>query len=557
MATGRRLELAGIADELDSLALLIDETDAGLVTFGRYRSVAERATGVLALRERLTVPMIELTLSSELNDPLVLLESIDGEVRRCVCFYDLEAALPEVAGILNLRRESLLRVQHALVFWVTEHGLREIATLAPDFWAWRSGVFDFRLGARELGAQIASEAVLQPLEFRDRGELERRASLYRGLVREHQSRSSVDQPALVRALLRLAEAEQRLGNRVAAESATQQAVEGARIANDRVALVPALFRLGHLAQEASRLAEADALFQQAVGLAEQLGDQHSAAVLYHQMGIVAQQRQELELAETLYQRARQVYEKEGAERDAAAIYHQLGNLALSRNELEEAERHYQRALDIERRLGRQPELAAEYLGLGNVALQRGAYDSSGGFLEQARDIYEAFGLEQPATATYHQLGRLAQETGRLEEAESWFQKTLEVSERLGLGRERAGALHQLGRIAQERGDPVASEHWLREALEAGERLGSPGNVAHALAQLGVVLWELGRQEEAFATSGRAYVLAHAREFSIADSIRGNLAEMATALGESRFNEVWRKAFDGQEPPRDLAPFTTR
>jgi tetratricopeptide (TPR) repeat protein len=547
----RRLELAEIADEAATLALLIEDTDRGLVTFGRYGSVAEREAGVQALRERLTVPLVELTLLADRSNPFELLAPIVNDQRRCVSFYDLETALPEVAGILNLQRERLLGIPHALVFWVTEHGLRQIATLAPDFWAWRSGVFDFRLGSRELEAQIASDAVLQPLDFKDRGELERRVSLYRGLVQERASQSPADRRGLVRALIRLAQAEQLLGNRDSAESAARRAVELARSANDAAALVPAHFQLGRLVEDSGRLAEAEALFEHALVLAESIGDRHNQAVLQQELGTIAHQRQDLDRAELLYQRARDVYETEGAERDMASVYHQLGNLALARDELEQAERSFQQALEVQRRIGQPRDRAIELHGLGSVALQRGDYDSSGGYLGEARDIYESLGLEQETAATYHQLGRLAQETGRLADARNWFERALEIAERLGLGRERAAALHQLGRVAQERGDLESAERWLRRALTAGEQVGSSVYATNALAQLGVVLWNRAKQEDAVETAGRAYLLARDHQLLVVDSIRRNLAEMATELGLARFRGIWARAFDGQQPPGDL------
>ena len=130
-----------IARQADALSLLIRETDSGLLAFALYRSVREQKAAVHALKERLVLPVVEFILSAQQKDPVLLLQSIPASPRVCVFFYDAEEALPEVAGYVNLQREAFAEVPHAVIFWVREYGLRELAIHAPDFWSWRSGVF--------------------------------------------------------------------------------------------------------------------------------------------------------------------------------------------------------------------------------------------------------------------------------------------------------------------------------------------------------------------------------------------------------------------------------
>ena len=144
MTVSFRLESETVLDEVETLALLIRETKSSIIAFAVFREVAEREAAVRALQERLSLPIKEFTLSAQQQDPVRLLLTVPDEVRTCVLFYDVEEALPNVAGFLNLQRETFGKVPHAVVFWVGQYGLREIAQLAPDFWSWKSGVFDFR-----------------------------------------------------------------------------------------------------------------------------------------------------------------------------------------------------------------------------------------------------------------------------------------------------------------------------------------------------------------------------------------------------------------------------
>ena len=56
--------------------------------------------------------------------------------------YDAPSA--RLLAELNLGRELFARdVPHPLVLWLPDYALTAVARHAPDFWAWRSGVFEF------------------------------------------------------------------------------------------------------------------------------------------------------------------------------------------------------------------------------------------------------------------------------------------------------------------------------------------------------------------------------------------------------------------------------
>lgn len=69
----------------------------------------------------------------------------------CVHVCGLEDALlpqathPPVLQQLNLARERFRDLPCPLVFWLPDLALTDLAQGAPDFWAWRSGTFDFAL----------------------------------------------------------------------------------------------------------------------------------------------------------------------------------------------------------------------------------------------------------------------------------------------------------------------------------------------------------------------------------------------------------------------------
>lgn len=208
MKTSTRVADLGLDLEVRRLSLLLKNTTGGCLAFALYRDVAQRAAVVRYLQRRLSLPLYELTLSPDRRDPVGLLRDLLPEVERTcqatarsprasrralISIYDVERAFPEALGYLNLQREFLAQVPHAVVFWVLEYGLREIAGGAPDLWDWRSEVFDFR-GPEDRTLLLGRElALTEGFFYRDRGDLERRLSLYLGLLQDQAGREKPDE----------------------------------------------------------------------------------------------------------------------------------------------------------------------------------------------------------------------------------------------------------------------------------------------------------------------------------------------------------------------------
>ena len=233
METDQRPEPFPLIEEAEVLALLIRETDGSVLAFALYRSVTDREAAVLVLKKRLSLPVVEFTLSVQQQDPFKFIQTLPTDERACVFFYDVEAALPDLAGFLNLQRETFAETPHATVFWIREYGLRELATNAPDFWAWRSGVFDFRSEQIELYTPIIQTMLGEPLVFQGPGDLDRRISLYEGLIEEYSQQEEPDEGFLVGLLLKLVKLYTLRGDFPRAATRAREALERVRQLEDR------------------------------------------------------------------------------------------------------------------------------------------------------------------------------------------------------------------------------------------------------------------------------------------------------------------------------------
>jgi len=258
--------LPTVQDEVESLAHLINKTDNGLIAFALYQGVANRSLAQAALAERLRLPIVEIPLSGQETDTLLWLRDLPPAQRHCVFITCVEDALPEAAGTLNLQGESFAALPHAVIFWVTEYGLRQLATLAPDFLAWRSGVFDLRQeqAARETTA-------LRPLldaspSFQNRTDLEKRILFDRDLLAEYEQQRPVDRRflgdlhhRLAAALYFLGEYQETLGH---AHQALQLREEF--YGPDHPNVARDLNNLAEFLQATDRPAEAEPLYRRAL-----------------------------------------------------------------------------------------------------------------------------------------------------------------------------------------------------------------------------------------------------------------------------------------------------
>jgi len=268
----RRPEDLDLELETQRLILLLRETERSLLAFALYRTVAEREAVARYVRERLPLPVQEFTLSPVRRNPLDLIDGVKADGRVACFLYDVEEAFPEALGYLNMQRERLAELPHAVVFWVREHGLREIGVQAPDFWAWRSGVFDFRAAEERAPLAAVEAAVAEPFTYLDRGDLERRLSLYRGLLKDHSQEERPDSTFLGGLEHKIALASYYLGDWSEARVHWQRSLEISEASEDEEGRAVALHNLAVLAQVQGHYDAARSFYQQSLEIKEALGD---------------------------------------------------------------------------------------------------------------------------------------------------------------------------------------------------------------------------------------------------------------------------------------------
>ena len=364
---------------------------------------------------------------------------------QAVCVYHLEKSINEqreaspVLGRLNHDRDLLRRtVPVTLLLWLPDFALDCVARGAPDFWAWRSGVYEFPTH-RELW-HIESAVALTP----------EMSALFSLPLEDKQK-----EIARLSELLRTARTLPRQGKR-----------ERETIARLSSQLALLHFSLGQWDKAQERVEEALTLFRQ-------LRNQKGTASSYHNLGIIAELRGAYDEALEWYRRSLVLKEELGDRAGLATSYHQLGRIAEERGAYDEALEWYQRSLALAEELGDRAGMAGSYHQLGIITQKRGAYDEALEWYQRSLALAEELGDRAGMARSYHQLGMIAQERGAYDEALEWYRRSLALNEELGDRAGMAMSYGQIGALFTTRGTPDAAVSWTLRGLLLHIELRSP------------------------------------------------------------------------------------
>ncbi len=266
---------ANFGRELKALRVLIEQTREGLLAFSLYSDTATRKDATVWLQNQSTVPVEVVPLSKGSTDLAEIIRSVPPIPRRCFVFLDIEAGFPKMLGYVNFHREVLLRLGHALVFWIREEGLRRLAEGAPDFWAWSSRVFDFRIDQDvELGPAGPHDATIGHYSSAQIAEQAQ-------ALGESGGSDFVSQLALGRR-------QRVLGRFEESENAFQRAIAEAERQGDQRGLAEALLLLGNSKLAQGRLDEAGPLYRRSFEIATELGSKEQIVRALGQLSLLAQ-----------------------------------------------------------------------------------------------------------------------------------------------------------------------------------------------------------------------------------------------------------------------------
>lgn len=305
-------------------------------------------------------------------------------LKRAVFVVGLELGIPynepnsRILAELNLGRDLFPRdAPHPLVFWLPDYALTAVARHAPDFWAWRSGVFEFETDTA--GSSAAFEQLVQPdRSWRAFANLTSQARLLRRRQLESlldDYRDLPDEPRMMRErgkiladLGDLCAASQDYGESI---RYYQQALELIRQVGDRAGEARLLNNIGLVYDALGDQRQALDYFEQALPLRRQVGDRAGEATALNNIGGIyfdlGDQRGALAYYEQALKLQRQVGDRAGeavTRFNMAMVFEAMGDLARAEEELA-------RVVDIEIAI-EGPDLDSDRAALERVRAERAA-----------------------------------------------------------------------------------------------------------------------------------------------------------------------------------------
>lgn len=134
---------------LEKLITLLTHAQQGAIAIALYDRLSVRREMVAALRQRLKQHIYEVHLSEKERNPIDLIRQLNLKPGDVVCLFDIERThleemgYAEALGYLDFQREVLADMGILLICWVTPFEHREMVNHAPNFYAFRTAVFDF------------------------------------------------------------------------------------------------------------------------------------------------------------------------------------------------------------------------------------------------------------------------------------------------------------------------------------------------------------------------------------------------------------------------------
>jgi G-protein signaling modulator 2 len=179
--------------------------------------------------------------------------------------------ISEALVLLNMMREDFLRINHAIIIWINSASLSAILKEAPDFFSWRTTVFEFDIKRKEL-ARSMTEFGETDLIFLNKQELEERWEYYIELLQSYQEKGIDDAHKFANWNYNLGMIKLLTGYPAEALNYFEKSLEFSEKLADRAGIASALGNLGNAYSHLGDVKQAIKYYEQALVIAKEIGD---------------------------------------------------------------------------------------------------------------------------------------------------------------------------------------------------------------------------------------------------------------------------------------------
>ena len=383
-------------------------------------------------------------LEVELDKPIVsLLDELTARWEgnnppNIVSVYGLEKSINElqeaspVLGRLTNDRDLLRRfVPVPLLIWLPDFALDFMARGAPDFWAWRSGVYEF---ATETSLwQTASKPFLAsnpsalsslhlPEKITEISRIEELLRTAQSLPKQNKREKKITAGLFFQLGLLFTG----LGDFENAHMNYMNCLQIGNEIKEKLIIVRSLHELAGLLQYHGREDEAIQLYLQCLTIAKEINDEITIASTLHNLGAINQRIGNFEEAFELYQQSLQIKTSLKDINGISSTLHQLGVLEQERGKLDMAEQLYQKSLTIKRQMGDRGKIASTLHMLGMVKQHQGDFAGAKVYFKESIELSKSLGDNMSLAITQAQFGFMSQTQHNYQEAIQYYVEAWEL-----------------------------------------------------------------------------------------------------------------------------------
>ena len=457
-------------ETLLALERLLTRAEGFALAFARVNMPTQRVELVQEIRRRLEprgFVIIEVDFREPVADLLWELESrlerFDGIKQKAgpraravaeagprfaIFVYGLENSITSAAvyhpllAVMNYKRENFReQIPGPLVLWVPEYVLQAVIEGAPDFWAWRSGVFEFAAPQEQLEkmrGQFERERGSRALARLPVEEKKNRIQLFANLLAEYEARDDAN------------------------------AREIAAIRADL------LNRLGLLHDHLGNLNEALECYERSLALRREISDRAGEGTTLNNISQIYDARGDYGKALEYLEKSLAIQREIGDRAGEGTTLNNLATTAYAGGDYGKALEYLEKSLAIRREIG---DRAGEGRTLNNISQiydARGDYDQALAYLEKSLAITREIGDRAGEGRSLHNIAHIHWQNQAIEAAVANFIEALKLAREtnaadllFAVSRDLGDLLCQLGQ--KEHGLPL-----LEQALAVGRQMGTPG-----------------------------------------------------------------------------------
>lgn len=404
--------------------------------------------------------------------PSYCLRGTETEIRSVVFIFGAEEAIASDVDTrrlffdcLNWQRDKLREtIACPLVIWLPEFALRILALEAPDFWAWRSGVY--YLEPEPVGI------------LRDTKEfLKVETSEYDVLTYQEKIKRLQQFKALL-------------------EDYEKHQFEGKQESELLEIQFELLQEAGMISFSIDNYKDAEQYFIRCLKIAEMLKGKEHFFSSFLLLSVVSAHQGDYITAEEYAKKALEIREDLGDKSRIASVFGFLGVYASQQEDYNKAKDFLKNKLEIGKELGNKELIASALEHLGILAKEQKKYAEAKSFLEQSLKINEEIGDKEEIVNNLIELSDLAKNQGNFNEAVRRIEEAHAISSEIKDHHITAKVLGEQGSLAESQGDYLRAQGYYEESLEIYKPLGDKFNIADVYGNLGDIASEAGDYEEA-------------------------------------------------------------